>query len=129
MATNILSLPLAHLTVVTGNNEDWIDTILYLVTNADGTPGPQLDLRGISFDMEIRSQPPAHEVILRATTDDGSLSVGAPPNVGYLIFYVPLAVMQYRAAGDYVGDIRARDGQFDRVALTLDLTILEGVTK
>jgi hypothetical protein len=127
--TNILGLPLANLTIQTGNNEDWIDSIVYLVTNPDGTPGPQLDLSGIEFAFEIRRQPPAHEVILAGSTADGSLSIGAPPNVGYLIFYVPLAVMQYRAAGDYVGDIRANDGQFERVCMTLDFTVIEGVTR
>jgi hypothetical protein len=126
MATNILAMPLAHLTMQTGNNEDWIDALMY-VSNVTGLP--QFDLRGIDFEMELRRHPAEHEVIIHASTVDGSLSIGAAPNYGYLIFYLPLSYMRERIAGSYVGDVRASDDQFDRVVLTIDLTVLEGVTK
>jgi hypothetical protein len=60
MPTNILALPLVQLEVETGNNEDWIDSILFLVApdDPDNPPptAPQLDLRGIDFEMEIRRE-------------------------------------------------------------------------
>jgi len=124
--TQILALPLAHLSIQTGKNEDWIDTVLYVVGDVDG---PQLDLRGIEFDMHVRRRPHDNEVLIHTTTKDGTLSIGSPPNVGYLIIHVPLAKMQYMFTGQYVGDIVARDDRFDRVCLTFDLTIIEGVTK
>lgn len=124
MSTNILSLPLAHLTIETGNNEDWIDVIAYV------TPDDQaVDLRGISFEMEIRRRPEAHEVVLRAASDNGWISIGAVPNYGHLIISVPESEMRGHFAGQYVGDIRARNGRFVRRTVTIDLTIVEGVTK
>lgn len=130
MATNILALPLANVSFAISNNEDWIDSLVYMLRSETGDPSSdQLDLRGISFEMELRRAPPDHEVILQASTADGTLSIGAAPNVGYLIWYVPLATMQYIAAGNYVGDVRARDDEFERVCLTLDVTINQGITR
>jgi hypothetical protein len=126
--TNILALPLAHLVIEVGNNEDWIDSLVYLVTDS-GDPLEQLDLSGISFEMHIRRRPEIHEIVLAASTADGGLSLGAPPNIGHLIFFVPESVMRGLWAGKYVGDIRARDASFDRIAFTLELTVIEGITR
>lgn len=127
MPTNVLALPLAHLMIEVANNEDWVDSLVYLVSETD--PPEQLDLRGIAFEMHIRRQPEIHEIVLAASTADRRLSIGAPPNVGYLIFYVPKETMRGLWAGKYVGDIRARDADFERVCLTVELTVLEGITR
>ena len=131
--TNILALPLVHISVETGTNEDWIDSLKYTVDPANGTTNPddwpQLDLRGISFEMEIRRVASDHEVILNANTADGTLAIGAPPNYGFLLINIPLHDMKHIFADSYVGDIRASVGSINRVASTVDLTILEGVTK
>jgi hypothetical protein len=124
MQTNILSLPLAHLVIETTNSEDWIDVIRY--ETPDETP---VDLRGISFDMEIRRIPGAHEVVLRASTDNRWIFIGAVPNYGNLIISVPESEMRGHFAGKYVGDIRARDDRYRKVCATIDLTILEGITR
>jgi hypothetical protein len=118
-------LPLARLSITAGKNEDWIDTILYVIEDT----GAQLDLRGIEFEMEIRRRAEDNEVILSAATANKSIFIGAAPNFGYLVIYVARRVMQYLFAGQYVGDIRARDARFERVCLEIDLTIIEGVTK
>jgi len=70
--SNILAMPLVELQVTTSNNEDWIDSILYLVQTGDPSP-PQLDIRGIIFDMEIRRSALEHEVLLSASTDNTRL--------------------------------------------------------
>jgi hypothetical protein len=127
MATNVLAIPKANAVIQSGTNEDWIDSICYLV--GDGSSGDQLDLRGISFELMLRRTPPDYEVILTCSTDDGSISVGAPPNVGFVIFYVPEAVMAGIQAGTYVGDVRAFDGEYERVVLNIDFTLIEGVTR
>jgi hypothetical protein len=130
--TNILALPVVQAVIDTGNNEDWVDTILYLVDDGSGDPTgmPQLDLRGIDFLMEIRRASGDNEVIIEASTLDGTMAVGAPPNFGFLIIYVPLDdVMQYKEAGSYIGDIIAFDGAFQRRCCTIDLNIIEGVTR
>ena len=134
MATNILALPLVQLEIETGNNEDWIDSILFLVApdDPDNPPptAPQLDLRGIEFEMEIRREADDHEVILNAHTDQGTLAIGASPNFGYLLINVPLAEMQYKFPGGYVGDIRATADGHSRVVVQLtQFNIIEGVTK
>lgn len=130
--TNILALPLVTAEIITGNNEDWVDTIQYLVDNGTGDTGtfPQLDLRGIDFVLEVRHALGDHEVVIQASTFDGTMAVGAPPNYGFLIIYVPLdSVMKYKEAGNYVADIVAMDGKFTITAVQIDLTIFEGVTR
>lgn len=131
-STNILALPLVVANIITGNNEDWVDTFEFTVDNGSGAPGtfPQLDIRGIDFWMIVRRQAGDHEVIIEASTMDGSMAVGAPPNYGFLILYVPLdGVMEYKEAGSYVGDILAIDGNFSVTTIQFDLTIYEGITK
>lgn len=127
LATNVLALPLAHLVIEVANNEDWIDSLVFIVSDTD--PPEQVDLRGIAFEMHIRRQPEIHEIVLDASTADRRLSIGSPPNGGFLIFYVPQEIMKGLWAGRYVGDIRARDANFERVVFTLDLTVTEGITR
>jgi hypothetical protein len=130
MQTNVLALPLAHLMIEVSNNEDWIDSLVFMVSDS-GPPLDQLDLRGISFVMHIRRRPEIHEIVLEASTKDRTLYIGSPPNVGFLIFYVPAETMKGLWAGRYVGDIVASDASFPngRVCMTIDLTVLEGITR
>ena len=127
--TNILALPLTAVTVETSNNEDWIDSIVFLVDSLDPITGEQLDLRGIYFEMEVRRAPPLHEIILSASTKDGRLSIGSAPDYGYLIIFVPLSAMALQQPGAYVGDIRAQDDNYNRVCIQIDLKITEGITR
>jgi hypothetical protein len=172
--TNILSIPLAHLVVEVSNNEDWMDSLVYLVTEAPPEPEPeaepesapppldprrklvpapppapappreatlpspptnpfadqpQLDIRNIDFEMHIRRRPQDAEIVLGGSTDDRRLSIGLPPNVGYLLFYVPRETMRQIWPGKYVGDVVARDKRFERVTLTLEMTIIDGITR
>lgn len=126
MRTQILSLPFVQMAIRTTRNEDWVDTIRYVVEEN----GPQLDLRGIDFDMQIRRRPDLHEVMLTgSSTRDRFLSIADPPNVGILVIHVPVAIMKNIFVGQYVGEIRARDDRFYRICITFDLTISEGVTR
>jgi hypothetical protein len=126
--TNVLALPLAHLTIEVANNEDWIDTLVFMVSDS-GPPLEQMDLRGINFEMHLRRRPEIPEIVLQASTRERTLYIGSYPDVGYLIFYVPEETMRPLWPGQYVGDIRAFDADFQRVCLTVDLTILEGITR
>jgi hypothetical protein len=128
MPTNVLALPLSHVVMEASNNEDWIDTLVFLVSDS-GPPLEQLDLRGIGFTMHLRRRPEIHEIVLAASTIDRTLFIGSPPNIGYLIFYVPEDTMRTLWPGQYVGDVVANDASFERVCLTLDVTILEGITR
>lgn len=127
--SDVLALPLAHLVIEVANNSDWVDSLVYLVTEPAIDPLPQLDLRGLAFEMHIRRQPQDNEVVLAGSTANGALSVGAAPNWGFLIFFVPELTMRRLWPGQYVGDIRARDARFERVVLTLELTVIEGITR
>ena len=131
MATNIMALPLVSMTVQTGNNEDWIDSVKYLVEDPETTIEnySQLDLRGINFEMEIRRTAIDHEVVLHASINEGTLAIGTPPDYGFLIINIPRAIMHNQHAGDYVGDIVASAEGFYRVCMQLRLAIIEGVTK
>jgi len=127
--TNLLAVPLVKLTVETGNNEDWVDSVKFVVGVGDPDTLPQLDLRGITFEMEIRYLSQGHEVVLDGTTADGTLQIGTPPDFGFFIFNIPLAEMQLLRAGTYIGDVVGRDASHTRVCMQIDLTIVEGVTK
>ena len=131
MPTQILALPLATMSIKTGTNEDWFETLKYVVDdgseNVEGMP--QLDLRGIVFTMEIRRQAPDHEVVLSASTLDKRIVIGSPPDYGFLLVRIDNDVMKLIRAGGYVGDIVASDDQFTRVAIQFDLTLVEGITR
>jgi len=125
--TNILAMPLIELAVETSNTEDWIDSIVYYVNTGD-TPPPQLDIRGIIFEMEVRRSNIEHEVLLSASTANDTLKIGAPPDFGYFLFNIPVAQMQHLIAGTYVADIIARDSFYTRLVISLTLTIIQGIT-
>jgi hypothetical protein len=123
-------MPLIDLQVQTSNNEDWIDSIVYYVDTGVSPPTDQLDIRGIIFEMEIRRSATDHEVVLSASTANGTLQVGMPPDFGYFLFQIPVTQMLImRAADTYVGDIVARDMFFTRQIMTVELTVTEGITK
>jgi hypothetical protein len=124
--TNLLAMPLVSMQVNTGNNEDWVDSILYTV---DVTGAPQLDLRGIAFEMEVRRQPPDNEVVIRASTDDGTLAIGDPPNFGYLLISIPHDKMKIQGVGNYVADIVGIDAQHQRTVVQMTILIFEGLTR
>jgi hypothetical protein len=126
--SNLLAMPQVRLDIETGNNEDWIDSIKFMVDTGEPVL-PQLDIRNITFEMEIRRAVADHEVVLTASTENNTLRIGAPPDVGFLLFYIPLAQMRNQRAGTYVGDITGRDGIFTRTIAQINLTIIEGVTK
>jgi hypothetical protein len=129
LPTNVLALPLAHIVFEVSNNEDWIDTLVFMVSDS-GPPLEQLDLRGVMFEMHLRRRPEVHEIVLAASTLDRRLLIGSPPDhLGYLIFYVPEETMRSLWPGTYVGDVRASDDFFQRIALTVELTILQGITQ
>jgi hypothetical protein len=128
---NVLALPLVQMSVVTGTNEDWVDSIKYLVDPQDGTlPAdmPQLDLTGITFEMEVRRQATDSEVIFAASTTDGTILIGTPPDNGFLIISVPVVEMQNVSAGPYVADVTGRDNYNTRRTLQIDLTVVDGIT-
>jgi hypothetical protein len=132
--TNILALPLTNATIQTSNNEDWIDAFKYVVptsTTSDPTDPtlPQLDLYGIDFEMQIRTTVGDPNVVLEASTDDGSLSRGFPPDVGFLIINISKTSMQTLQAATYVGEIVATDAQYTRTAIDLTLTITQGIVR
>lgn len=131
VTSNLLALPLLALTIETGNSEDWIESIKYVVevSNTDEEDYPQVDLRGIEFEMEVRRDSKAHEVMFTATSEDGSIAIGEPPDFGYLIINVAFDVMRELQAGKYVADIRGHDGKYTRICIQLGLTIFDGITR
>jgi hypothetical protein len=131
-ATNVLALPLVAVAITTGNNEDWVDAIEFVVDDGTGMQiddMPQLDIRGIIFEMEVRRSASDNEVVLGASTESGTLVIGAPPDWGFLIIQIPLVEMQNMTAADYVADITGRDAFNQRAAVQIALTVAEGVTR
>jgi hypothetical protein len=131
--TNILALPLTQMSILTGNNEDMVESVLFQVGGTGsptlGVAPEQLDLRGIDFNMHVRRSATDHEVVMTASTDDHTLSVGAFPNYGFLLFAIPVDTMLLRAPGAYVADVVATADGSTRRCLVIDLSIVEGVTR
>jgi hypothetical protein len=124
MATNILILPLAQITVITGNNENWLDSLQYV--EFDGlTP---VDLTGISFLMEMRHLGPDVEVFVRGSTEDGKLVVGGTNN-SFLLINIPHEEMKEVPAQEYVADITANADGYTRVIAQLTVAVFQGVTR
>ncbi len=67
---------------------------MYVVATDDPPPYPQMDLRGIKFEIQLRRRPADNEVILGGSSLSGQLTVGAAPNYGHLIWYFPRDVMR-----------------------------------
>ena len=124
MATNILILPLAQVTVTTGNNEDWIDSFQF-VQDDEITP---VELTGIAFSMEVRHLSSDNEVWVRGSTDDGLLSVGGSGD-SFLLIKIPYDMMKEVAPDDYVGDIVADADGIKRVVVQLAITVFQGITR
>lgn len=131
--TNILALPLAQMSITTGNNEDMVESVLFQVGGTGsptlGVAPEQLDLRGINFTMYVRRSPTDNEVLMTLSSSDQSLSVGSFPDVGFLLFSAPLVSMQKRLPGTYVADVVAEADGLTRRCLLIDLTIVEGITR
>jgi hypothetical protein len=129
LTTNLLAMPQLVLSVITGTNEDWIDSILYTV---DVAGSPQLDLHGIEFNMEVRRRTTDEEVVLRASTKDSTLLIGDHPNAGYLIINVDHATMKLMTPGLYFADIVGTEPptfEFVRRCVTITLEIVQGITR
>lgn len=127
--SNLLAMPQVSLVVETGNNEDWLDSLKFLVEVTPPAVAPQLDIRGIAFEMEIRRKADDTEVILTASTANGRLVIGTSPDYGFLMIKVPVEDMRTKVPGSYVADIIGTDGFNTRVIATMALTIVDGVTK
>jgi len=67
--------------------------------------------------------------VLAASTANGTIKIGAPPDFGFLIISVPIAEMRTQLAGEYVGDIVGHDELYTRVVAQISLNIVEGITK
>ena len=126
--SNLLAMPLVTMSVETGTNEDWVDSLLFFVGTEE--TGPQLDLTGIAFEMEVRRRADDAEVLVRASTVNGKLAIGDAPNFGYLLINVPHQEMvQFHAPAQYVADIIGKDELYTRRVVAIDLTLNKGVTR
>jgi hypothetical protein len=125
----LLAMPLIQLNIEVSSNEDWLDSILYCVPPPNDPTAPQLDLRGIDFEMEVRRTPDDHEVMLSCSTAEGSIEIGLPPNYGYMIIFKQQEFMGTLAPGDYVADIIGNDGSYQRRVAMVALTVDEGITR
>ena len=122
--TNILLLPEIEMQVLTGNNEDWIDVLLFL-----DELGNQVSLSAISFEMEIRRHVTDHEVLLKATSGNGEILVMGLGQ-GVMQITVPAASMQPIPDGNYVMDMLAyAEGYQRRIVSGAPVVVFQGVTQ
>lgn len=132
VASNILAMPFVIMSVTTGTNEDWIDSIKYVVDDGGGDPDdmPQLDLNGIVFFMEVRRTVEDKEVVIRASSQDGTLDIGDSPNFGYFFITIEHSVMKYILPGTYIADVVGIDAAgVERRLIEITLNLVEGITR
>src|SRR5580765_3341049 len=122
-------MPMVELSVITGTNEDWIDSLVFLVGEGDPSDLPQLDLTGIDFEMEVRRNIDDSEVAIRASTKDGTLMIGEPPNFGYLLINISHEQMKIQSPGLYTADIVGTDAFAVRRVILADIELVEGITR
>jgi hypothetical protein len=128
MSTNILTLPLVTCTLITGNNEDWLDSFQFVNTISTDVSTP-VDLAGIEFKMELRSLASDVDVLITASTEDGRLMVGGTED-SFLVIRVPAVLMETLVPADYVADIVAEADGYRRVIVQISpITIFQGVTR
>ena len=130
--SNLLAMPLVTLSVITGNNEDWISSVKYVVDDGSGVPAedlPQFDLSGINFNMEVRRQAEDHEVVIRASSVNGEIAIGEPPDFGYLLINVPYEKVKNLNAQKYVADIVGIDEISQRRVLIINIDLAQGITR
>ena len=125
MATNILLLPRSGNTnqFSVANNSDWLSSI---TLTSGSSP---IDLTGIAFECNVRSEAGGVEIFLQASTASGTMVNGGA--AGTVSFNVPAITMGALMADVYVFDILAiADGHtvnlYDDGPATL--AVLEGVT-
>lgn len=123
-------MPLVTISVRTATNEDWLDSFVYLVGGTDLALYPQLDLRGIRFDMEIRRRLEDHEVVISASTkNNDGLAIGEAPNFGFLLISISHSEMLLQNPGAYVGDITGTDEFNVRRCVDMTIEVVGGVTR
>lgn len=99
--TNILTLARSGYqgTFTVANNADWLDSIAFTVSSAP------IDITGIAFEANMRSEAGGHEIFLALSTGAGTLTNGGAS--GVLSFNVPALTMGKLNPGNYVIDILA----------------------
>lgn len=124
MSTAILQLPQFSFATSTVNTADLLDTIATFTTS-DSLP---IDITGIFFEAQVRSEAKDIKVWVDASSENGLLVNGGPD--GTLSWRIPLSVMTKVTPGNYVTDIRANaDGHLIAIAQRCTFTVTQGVTR
>jgi hypothetical protein len=122
MPTNILYMPAVAMSMTAWTNADWIDGLEYWDTQ--GPPNP-IDLTGITFEMEMRTSPPAATVVLAASTTNGLIVVYS----NTWQFKVPAATMGLIPPAPYVFDMLALADGTVRIIASGTVQVNQGVTR
>src|SRR5262252_8266301 len=116
MPTNILYMPQVGMDMTVATNADWLDGLEYWDLQ---TPPQPIDLSGIEFEMELRANPPAATVVLKATTDNGLIVVYA--NTWQL--RVPAPTMSLIFPATYVYDMLGVADGYIRILASGSVTV------
>jgi len=122
MPTNILYMPAVAMDMTVWTNADWLDGLEY--HDLQSTPQPIM-LDGIAFEMELRANPPAATVVLKATTDNGLIVVY--DNTWQL--KVPAPTMSLIFPATYVYDILAIADGYIRIIASGSVIVYQGITR
>jgi hypothetical protein len=122
MPTNILYMPSVAMNMTVWTNADWLDGLEY---HDLATPPQPIDLTGIEFEMEMRSNPPAVTVVLKATTDNGLIQVYS----NTWQFNIPASTMSLIPPTTYVYDMLAVADGHIRIIASGTVDVILGVTR
>ena len=108
--------------IETVTNSDWLDGLEYWT---DDSHAQNIDLAGISFEMEMRAAPQFATVVLRASTDNGFIRVYA----NSWQFLIPSTMMMSMPPGLYVFDMLGRADGYTRNLVQATVQVDLGITR
>jgi hypothetical protein len=127
VATLLENLPLLDVEFVTGTNEDWLDSILWTTGTEENRP---IDISGIEFRSEIRSDPDNALIILSLATNrrfSGTLRNGG--TLGILSWHVPKPRVRFINPDIYVFDVLGMADGLERRVAKGTVTFERGITR
>ena len=112
-------------------NDDWIVGFQYLTPNADGTPGPPIDITGSLLKLEMRQHESDNEALLWADSNPGNgITITDPVNGLFTIVLDRAERLARLYPGTYVVDlVRLMPSGYQERLFEGTATVVEGTTR
>ena len=112
-------------------NDDWIVSFIYGTPNADGTPGPPIDLTGSTLKIEMREHESDNEALLWVDSNPGNgIYITNATDGAFTVVLDRANHLQRLAPGNYVIDlVRLMPDGYQERLFEGTATVVEGTTR